>query len=73
MQPLIAVLQSSFQQATDFLLSSTKMMFDSTKKTLYISYKTLRNRTHTDNSLLVLTLFIHEDIAVLTRTCGHGR
>ncbi len=40
---------------------------------MYISYKTLFSGSRKDGSLLLLTLSIHEDIEVLTNTCGHGR
>jgi hypothetical protein len=71
---LIVVLQGSFKKLADFILSSPKRMAKSTRNTLYISYKTLcSNSSSRGGPLLLLTLTIQEDIAVLTRTCGHGR
>ncbi len=70
---LIILLQGSIQQLTDFILSTPKRIVDSTRKTLYISFKTLCRSNRMDGRLLLMTLSIHEDIAVLMNNCGHGR
>ena len=70
---LIVVLQGTFQQITDFILSSPKRIVDTTRKTMYISYRTLRTGGLRNDGLVLLTLLIHEDITVLKNACGHDR